>query len=143
MYYLTKRDYDYAIRICAYLAGSGEKSHFSIQQLSLKLLITKPFTTKIVYQLKQYNILNTTRGKNGGVFLAIKPEELSLFQVFEAMGLAKSVSSCISVDGFCPLPPPCSIHSFFIEQENEIIEKLKMSTINSFAFSDNDIKQHK
>jgi len=140
MYYLTKRDYDYAIRICAYLAGLGEKSHFSIQQLSSKLLITKPFTTKIVYQLKKNNILKTIRGKNGGVLLAIKPEELSLFQICKAMGLVMRVSECINVDGFCPLPAPCNIHSFFIEQENQIIEKLKIKTINEFAFTDADLK---
>ncbi|MBU0473900.1 MAG: Rrf2 family transcriptional regulator [Bacteroidetes bacterium] len=140
MYYLTKRDYDYAIRICAYLAGSCGKSHFSIQQLSSKLLITKPFATKIVYQLKKNNILKTIRGKNGGVLLAIKPEELSLFQICEAMGLAMSVSDCINVDGFCPLPAPCNLHSFFIEQENQIIEKLKIKTINEFAFTDADLK---
>jgi len=140
MYYLTKRDYDYAIRICAYLAGLGEKSHFSIQQLSSKLLITKPFTTKIVYQLKEKNILKTIRGKNGGVLLTIKPEELSLFQICKAMGLVMRVSECINVDGFCPLPAPCNIHSFFIEQENQIIEKLKIKTINEFAFTDADIK---
>ncbi len=139
MYYLAKREYDYAIRICAYLAGSGPNANFTINDLSTKLLISKPFATKIVYQLKKNSILSTTRGKNGGAQLAVAPNELSLFQIFEAMGLVKTVSSCISEDGFCPLPPPCTIHKFFIDHEDEIIKKLKSVTINNFAFSDQDI----
>ncbi|MDA3859817.1 MAG: Rrf2 family transcriptional regulator [Melioribacteraceae bacterium] len=137
---MAKKEYDYAIRICAYLAGSGVEANYSITELATKLLISKPFTTKIVYQLKKSNILITTRGKKGGVSLAIDPNNLTVFQVYESMGLAKTVSSCISVEGFCPLPPPCSIHQFFINHENEIINKLKQTTINNFSFSDKDIK---
>ena len=141
MYYLAKREYDYAIRICAYLAGSGENSSFTIQQLASKLLITKPFATKIIYQLKKNKILKTIRGNKGGVSLSIAPTKLSLFQIFESLGLAQMVSSCIAIDGFCPLPPPCKIHSFFIDQENEIIKKLKIHTINEFAFTNADLKK--
>jgi DNA-binding IscR family transcriptional regulator len=80
------------------------------------------------------------RGIKGGVSLAVPPTELSLFQIFESLGLAQTVSSCITVDGFCPLPPPCKIHKFFIDSEDEIINKLKTNTINNFAFSDDDFK---
>ena len=140
MYYLAKREYDYAIRICAYLAGSGSEAHFSIGQLATKLLISKPFTTKIVYKLKKHKIVNTTRGKNGGVSLAIIPSKLSFYQIFEAMGLERSVSQCIKEDGFCPLPSPCNIHQFFINQEIKIIKDLKEATINNYAFSNDSIE---
>ena len=140
MYYLAKKDYDYAIRICAYIAGSGATEHFTIQRLSTKLLISKPFTTKIVYQLKKNKILSTNRGKNGGVTLAVNPTKLTFYQIFEAMGLVESVSACINKKGFCPLPPPCKIHKYFIDYENEIIDKLKNTTINNFSFSDSEIK---
>ncbi len=120
MYYLSKRDYDYAIRICAYLAGSGTDAHYSIQELATKLLISKPFATKIVYQLKKNNILSTTRGRKGGVSLAIQPQKLSIFNVIEAMGLAATVSSCINTQGFCPLPAPCKIHSFLLTMKMKL-----------------------
>ena len=140
MYYLAKKEYDYAIRICAYLAGSGDNVHFTIRELSSTLLISKPFATKIIYQLKQSGIVNTTRGKKGGVALEINPAELSFYQIFEAMGLVRSVSSCISDKNFCPLPAPCNIHQFFIDHELKIIKELKKTTINKFAFSDDNIE---
>lgn len=140
MYNLAKRDYDYAIRICAYLAGSGANAFFTIQQLSSKLLVSKPFATKIIFQLKQSRILKTTRGKKGGVSLALPANEITFFNIFEAIGRGIKISSCILEKNFCPLPPPCNIHKFFIDQENEIIKKLKSTTLNNFAFSDDDIK---
>ena len=140
MYYLAKKDYDYAIRICAYLAGSGSNAHYTISELSKTLLISKPFTTKIVYQLKKNNFVNTTRGKKGGVSLAVNPAKLSFYQIFEAMGLVRSVSACVKDDDFCPLPSPCNIHKFFIDQEIKIIKDLKETTINNFAFSNDSIR---
>lgn len=140
MYYLAKKEYDYAIRICAYLAGSNESAHFSIQHISSKLLIPKPFATKIIFQLKQNKILNTTRGKNGGVLLAVNSKKLTLFQIFETFGMEPKISECIKDDAFCPLPPPCKIHKFFIDHEAELINKLKNISIDKFAFSENDIK---
>jgi len=140
VYYLAKKEYDYAIRICAYLAGSGDNKQFTIQELASALLISKPFATKIIYQLKQSGIVNTTRGKKGGVSLAIIPTKLSFYQIFEAMGLVRSVSACINDKNFCPLPAPCNIHQFFINHEMKIIEELKETTINNFAFSIEDLK---
>ncbi len=140
MYYLAKKEYDYAIRICAYLAGSGDNKQFTIQELSSTLLISKPFATKIIYQLKQSEIVNTIRGKKGGVSLAVNPAKLTFFQIFEAMGLVRSVSACINDKDFCPLPPPCNIHQFFIDHELKIIKELKETTINNFAFSNDNIE---
>ena len=140
MYYLAKKEYDYAIRICAYLAGSKGKGLYTLQNLSSTLLVSKPFATKIIYQLKKSNIVNTIRGKKGGVYLDVKPTELSFYQILEAMGMIRSISECIKNEKFCPLPAPCNIHQYFIDQEVKIIRELKKTTINKFAFSINNIK---
>lgn len=142
LYYLAKREYDYAIRICAYLAGSSRDTYFTIKKLSDNLLISKPFATKIVFQLKKNKILNTTRGKNGGVSLAINPRKLTLSKIFKSVGMVTRVDACINDKGFCPLPAPCKIHKYFIDQEKEIINKLEKTTIDNFAFSDKNLKKN-
>ena len=139
MVFFVKREYDYAIRICAYLAGNYRKGRITISELSQKLLITRPFATKIVFQLKSSNILHTIRGKRGGVYLDIAPHELSLFSILEGMGHAETVSECIEKNDFCPLPAPCKIHEFFINQENFLLDQLKTHTIAEFAFNDSDL----
>lgn len=139
MVFFIKREYDYAIRICAYLAGNYRKGPISISQISEKLFITRPFATKIVFQLKNSNIVQTVQGKQGGVYLTPAPHTLSLYAILEGMGHNATISECIERDDFCPLPAPCNIHSFFINQENLLIDQLKSKTIAEFAFDDRDI----
>lgn len=140
MLFLFKREFDFAIRICAYLGGYFNKGIIPINTLAVKLLITKPYATKLVYKLKKTSILGTEQGINGGVYLKIDPKKLSLFQILTSVGLDKTISECITEDNFCPLPAPCKIHSFFMDEETKIINKLKRKKISEFVFTDSDLK---
>ncbi len=141
MLFLFKREFDFAIRICAYLAGLYPEEIIPINSLSKKLLITKPYTTKLVYKLKKAGIIGTEQGVNGGVFLNVPPAKLSLFDILSAVGLSKTTSECITEDNFCPLPAPCKIHSFFMEEETRLLNKLRKRKISGFAFTDSDFKK--
>ncbi|MCP5062502.1 MAG: Rrf2 family transcriptional regulator [Ignavibacteriae bacterium] len=89
--YLFKKDCDFAIRICAYLAGIKYNKPISVSKLSSKLLITKPFATKIIYSLRQSNLIRSQQGKTGGVFLNKSPREISLSDILESMGFNKTI----------------------------------------------------
>ena len=136
---LIKREFDYAIRICAYLAGKKGQGPVSISQISQKLFITRPFATKIVYRLKQYKILNTTQGKEGGVSINANPETLSIYNILEAIGFDGSVNECLKVPGFCPLVKTCKIHSFFMEQEEKLLKSFKNKMIKDFVILESDL----
>ncbi len=138
---LIKREFDYAIRICAYLAGKKGHGPLSISQISQKLFITRPFATKIVYRLKQNKILNTTQGKEGGVSLNANIETLSVYKIFESMGFDSSVNECLKIPGFCPLVKTCKIHSFFIEQEEKLLQSFKNKMIKDFVIQESDLIQ--
>ncbi len=139
MFYLFNKEYDYAIRICGFLAGNP-KEKVSIKTLSDKLFITFPFATKIIYKLKIAEIVLTERGKNGGTLLAKSPKEITLFEILTAMGLLKKISECITEENFCPLPAPCKIHTFFMNEEDILINKLKSISIEEFKFTEKDFK---
>jgi len=138
--FLFKREFDFAIRICAYLGGYYQKDVIPINTLSAKLLITKPYTTKLVYKLKQKGILGTVQGVNGGVYLNVDPSKLSLYRILSSVGLDKTISECITEDNFCPLPAPCKIHSYFMDEENKVLNNLKKKMISTFIFTDSDLK---
>ena len=141
--FFIKREYDYAIRICAYLAGNYRKGPIAVSELSEKLFITRPFATKIVFRLKLSNIVKTVQGKQGGIYLDQSPDKLSLHTIIEGMGHDVTISECIQRLDYCPLPPPCKIHSFFIEQEDSLINHLKSHYIAEFAFTDADFDPNK
>jgi Rrf2 family nitric oxide-sensitive transcriptional repressor len=136
-----KREYDYAIRICAYLASFNKKEHKSVPEISKKLYLTIPFTTKIVHQLKNNNIIETVQGKYGGIKLKVSPAKLSFFDILNAMGLDMTINECLRNPQICTLIDNCKTHRFFLSQEYEIIENLKNATINNFILTDDDRSQ--
>lgn len=134
-----KREYDYAIRICSYLAGFNEKEHKSVPKISKKLYLTVPFTTKIVHQLKNSNIIETVQGKYGGIKLKVSPNKLSFYDILYAMGFDMTINECLRNPGICPIVNNCKVHRFFLSQEQMIIDNLKMAIINDFKITDDEL----
>ena len=136
---LIKREYDYAIRICAYLAGREDKSPVPLPKMAKALFISKPFATKIVHQLKISGITGSVQGKTGGIFLEKDPSKLSLFTILEAMGFNSSLNECIKDHRHCPLIRLCHIHDFFVEAEIELFGRFQKKMISELAIRERDL----
>ena len=136
-----KREYDYAIRICAYLASFYQKEHKSVPEISKKISLTKPFTTKIVHQLKNNNIIETVQGKYGGIKLKIAPDKLSFFDILNAVDSDMTINECIRNPQICHIIDNCKVHQFFLTQEHLMIENLKNATINNYILTDDDLSR--
>ena len=134
-----KREYDYAIRMCAYLAGRDSDHPISLGLVSQKLAISRPFASKIIFKLRQKNIIGTTQGKYGGVYLKSDPHKLSLLDILKAMDFDSTLNECLHNPQICPLIPVCKIHVFFLQQETQLLNTLKEKKIIEFAFSDADL----
>jgi len=127
-----KREYDYAIRICIYLAGQKENSIIPLSTISRELLITRPFATKIVHQLKQKGIIGSVQGKMGGVFLNKNPEDTSILDVLEALNFDSTFNECLKTENFCPFSGQCKVHHFYAELENLILKNMQDRKISEF-----------
>ncbi len=133
------REYDYAIRICAYLASFYKKEFKSVPEISKKLFLKVPFTTKIVHQLKNNHILETIQGKYGGIRLNVSPQKLTFYDILFAMGFDMTINECVKNPSICPLVDHCKIHVYFTDQERMIIENLKNATINNYKITDEEL----
>ncbi len=134
-----KREFDYALRMCAYLAGNFNQGPIPLPTIAQKLFITRGIAHKIVHQLKKSEIIKTVQGKQGGVFLNRSPEELSIYDVLQAMGFNATLNECVKKPQICPLIVTCKIHLFFVKQEEDLINEWKNRKISEFAFSDGDL----
>ena len=134
-----KREYDYAIRICAYLAGFEHKKPVPLPKVAKVLFITKPFATKIVHKLMNAGITGSVQGKAGGIYLNENPTNLSLFHILKAMHFNSTLNECIEEHHRCPLLKTCKIHEFFIEAEQNLFDKFKNKMISDLIIKDTDI----
>ena len=134
-----KREYDYAIRICAYLAGQKKSEPIPLSQIAKKLQLTKPFTTKIMHQLKKGGITESVQAKTGGVFLAREATKLSLLEILKSMNFNSTLNECVSDHDHCPLVGFCQIHQFFNQTEVKLLEIFATKMISELIISDIDL----
>ncbi len=130
------RENDYAIRICAYLAGNYDSGPIPLSEISRKLFITRAFAHKIVHRLKRNKIIATVQGKHGGIYLKKHPEKLSIYDILTAMGFNSTMNECVVKPQICPLVAGCKIHLFFMELEEYLLKQLKERKIIDFSITD-------
>ncbi len=133
---LIKREHDYAIRICAYLAGYYQQGPIPLPHITQKLFISLPFANKIIRRLKSAGIVKTVQGKFGGVLLIRDPQTLSVMEIMQAVGFQGAVNACTVQPEICPFSSHCQIHTFLVGLENQLFTALKQKMISDFAFTD-------
>jgi len=135
-----KREYDYAIRICAYLAGNELGKAIPLSHIVKVLSIPKPFATKIVHKLKNNGMTASVQGKSGGIFLKRDPETISILDILKAMKFDSTLNECIYHHDICPLVGVCHIHNFFMQEEQRLLnnfDKKKLSELAIYGLDNN------
>lgn len=77
---------DYACRVMAELArlhGSGELAQ--IDHLARTEAVPATFLAQILLKLRDYGLINSRRGNQGGYALARSPQEISLYDILVAV----------------------------------------------------------
>lgn len=89
---------DYAIRLVAVLADGLQDGIESMGAAALgeAACIPKPTALKVLRQLKDRGIVQSTLGAGGGYRLARSPSEITLIQVIEALEGSLEISRCLS-----------------------------------------------
>lgn len=93
---LITRETDYALRILRALYQKGQMSASAIAQ---REHISRPVTLKIVKQLHGAGLLESRRGPSGGYLLREGCEQMSLWDVFQALDDSILLNRC-QQDGY-------------------------------------------
>ncbi|MDP2302357.1 MAG: Rrf2 family transcriptional regulator [Ignavibacteria bacterium] len=131
---LFNREHDYSLRITAFLASLDKDEIINVSSISKKLHLSKIFTARIIHKLRVANIVGSVQGKYGGFYLKANSEEISIWDVLNAMGYKVRLNDCMDENFFCDLMFGCQFHTFFIGLEQNIFEQLKQQKISDYIF---------
>jgi len=126
------RETDYSFRVILALSRAGDKARLSSAEIQKSMLIPPSFLHRIIASLARNNILKTFPGREGGVQLARKPEEITLMDIYEAVEGPIQLSMCLEHDIDCPLNSPCPIHNCLNQVQKSIIRELKAVNFKNF-----------
>ncbi|MDE1150967.1 MAG: SUF system Fe-S cluster assembly regulator [Micavibrio sp.] len=99
---------DYAIVVMVQLAREGSDASRSAHQLSNRTGLPEPTVAKVLKTLLKEKLVLSARGAQGGYKLAIKPEELSIRTIVEAIDGPISIVACVDAgDHSCQAQARC------------------------------------
>lgn len=135
---LITRETDYAMRIIRTLSkGKLEKA----MDISQKEMIPKQFIYKIIKKMEKANIIQILQGAKGGCILTADLNELTLYDVMEAIGDEVLVNACTNSSYECLWKAEngdrCNYHKNLIEIQHKIEKELKGAIIGKVLYEEN------
>ena len=124
------RQTNYAIRILMYCASNGGQLS-RIKDIAAAYSASELFLFKILQPLVEAGMVETVRGRNGGVRLARPAAEINLRNVVEVTEENFALAECFETGAVdCPLIESCELNSALREALNAFLGALGNYTID-------------
>jgi Rrf2 family iron-responsive transcriptional regulator len=122
------RQTNYAMRILMYCAANQDRLS-RIPEIAAAYSVSELFLFKILQPLVENGLVETVRGRNGGVKLGKPAQEITLFDVVRVTEESFAMAECFESDTECPLVDSCALNSALREALNAFFEVLGRHTI--------------
>ena len=126
----------YAIKALLYLAENQiDKNPIFSSEIAEKENIPRKFLETILRELRNFQILQSLRGKTGGYRLLKKPEEIKLAELIRLMDGPIALLPCVSLNYYASCDEceedVCQIKMVFEQVRDKTLEILNETTIAS------------
>jgi Rrf2 family iron-responsive transcriptional regulator len=134
------RQTNYAIRILMY-CGANEGRLSRIPEIAAAYSVSELFLFKILQPLVEAGLVETVRGRNGGVRLGRAAEQITLFDVVRVTEESFAMAECFDNDtAECPLVDNCALNAALREALNAFFEVLSKHTIADLVAKKTDMR---
>lgn len=133
------RQTNYAFRALMYCAANAD-SLSRVSTIAKAYGISEAFLFKIINPLSDAGLLETVRGRNGGVRLAKAPRDITLLDVVRVTEDGFVMAECFeSDDANCPLIDHCALNRALREALGAFMEVLMSYTIADLVENRTDL----
>lgn len=101
---------DYSLRVLIYLALKGEALS-TINEIAQAYSISRNHLMKVVHQLASNGYIHSVRGKNGGMRLQKKAENINIGEIVRNTESDQDLVECFGNTNQCIITPACSLKS--------------------------------
>lgn len=126
---LTKQT-NYAIRMLMYCAASDDGSLSRVQEIAKAYGVSELFLFKILQPLVEAGLMQTVRGRKGGVRLGRNASAITLYDVVRVTEENFAMAECFENDSAeCPLIESCALNAALYKALNAFFAVLQEYTI--------------
>ncbi|MDT6941812.1 iron-responsive transcriptional regulator RirA [Brucella pseudogrignonensis] len=127
------RQTNYAIRMLMYCAANDGKLS-RVPEIARAYGVSELFLFKILQPLVEHKLVETVRGRNGGVRLGRVAKDISLFDVVRVTEENFAMAECFENDATeCPLVDSCGLNSALREALNAFFGVLMKYSIDDLV----------
>ncbi|WP_226670150.1 RrF2 family transcriptional regulator [Metabacillus litoralis] len=101
---------DYSLRVLVFLATKPKEELSNIKEIAETYNISKNHLMKVTYELGKMDIIETIRGRNGGIRLAVPPEDINIGKVVRQTEEDFHIVECFDEErNQCIISPACGL----------------------------------
>jgi len=110
------RHTDYALRVLMYLGLKAPEELSTIREIATRFDISENHLMKVVNRLGQMGVVETIRGRQGGIRLALSPEQIALGDTVRRCEDDMRVVECFDpATNTCPIASVCALPAILDE----------------------------
>lgn len=121
---------DYSLRVLMYVALKGTEIS-TVREIAEHYDISKNHLMKIVQDLNNRGYLNALRGKNGGLRLKGRPEDINIGALMRDLEQGQALVECFGSANRCVITPACQL-KFALAEALEAFFK----TLDQYSLAD-------
>jgi Rrf2 family iron-responsive transcriptional regulator len=134
------RQSNYAIRALIYCAVN-EPALSRVADIARAHSISELFLFKLIKPLVEHGLLETVRGRKGGIRLGRPADEITLLDTIRLTEESFSMAECFDEDVTCPLVDSCDVNAALREALGAFFEVLESHTIADLAAKRRSLRQ--
>jgi len=119
----------YAARAMVELAGSYNSEPIQLNDIACKQDISVKYLEQIMAPLRARGFVRTQKGSRGGYHLAIKPDEVTLFDILESVEGSIALVSCVDNGDSCERANKCVTRSVWMRVKEAMKKELQSQTL--------------
>jgi Rrf2 family protein len=123
------RRVDYGLRAIIYLSTQNPEKCCSIAEIATQQNVPKKFLEKIIQDLMRRGLIRSKRGSCGGYTLARRPDQISFYDVIEALEGPIAVNVCMNEELSCDQLPRCAMVGVWSEIQQKVTEVFTRTTL--------------
>lgn len=121
---------DYSLRVLIYLLDIPDDRLCTIEEISDAYRVSRNHLVKVVHHLGTHGLIQTVRGKNGGIRIASKVEKMNLREIVELTEPNFELLECFNAKtNRCVIVRQCGAAHVFYEACNAFLKVLENHTL--------------
>lgn len=121
---------DYSLRVLIYIALKGDERS-TVGEIADKYKISRNHLVKVVHNLSSMGIIESHKGKGGGIKLSIEPSLVVIGKLVRTLEEDSPLVECFGDSGNCIINPTCKLKSALMIAQNQFYE-----TLNAYTLAD-------